>query len=322
MKQLLTILLLLITGLTHAADIPFTLDKPGNVSAAIYDAQGRMVRELLHAAPRNPGKHSLIWDGLDRDGNALPAGDYTWKLLQTPGLKATYLMSLGSNFPPGDDWRTACGPGTHHSPFGIAVEKPGFMSRPKPRKTSRPACSRCRLMAHRGSGPHCTRVRGTGRRAWPRTGGRSSCSGIRLWEDPRLKVKGNCDDAGLPHTFTATADGTAALLVDRSPVLEQKEAKPTREELTGQPIKLLRRRLPISLTHTVGHEGGGIKLEWSTPFQSRQAVPSADPQCTLFIISDFVPFWDALSPRRQKSHFFFGKWRFSWRVLMNDILGK
>jgi hypothetical protein len=30
---------LLTTSLTHAADIPFTFDKPGNVSAAIYDAK-------------------------------------------------------------------------------------------------------------------------------------------------------------------------------------------------------------------------------------------------------------------------------------------
>ena len=125
MRRLLTFLFLLITGTTHAADIPFTLDKPGNVSAAIYDAQGGLVRELLHAAPKTAGGHALIWDGLDRDGGALPAGEYTWKLLQTPGLKATYLMSLGSNFPPGDNWRTACGPGTHSSPFGIAVDESG-----------------------------------------------------------------------------------------------------------------------------------------------------------------------------------------------------
>lgn len=72
------------------------------------------------------GKQSLIWDGLDRDGNSLPVGDYTWKLLQTPGLKATYLMSVGSNYPPWNDWRTACGPGTHHAPFGIAVDQTGI----------------------------------------------------------------------------------------------------------------------------------------------------------------------------------------------------
>jgi hypothetical protein len=84
------------------------------------------------------------------------------------------------------------------------------------------------------------------------------------------------DDAGLPHTFTATTDGTVTLLVDRSPVLEQTEAKPAREELTGKPIKLLRRRIPISITHTTGHAGDGIKLEWSTPLQPRQVVPDAN----------------------------------------------
>ena len=84
------------------------------------------------------------------------------------------------------------------------------------------------------------------------------------------------DDAGLPHTFTATADGTVALLLDRSQVLERKEAKPAREEIAGKPIKLLRRRMPISLTYTTGHDGGGIKLEWSTPLQPRQPIPTAN----------------------------------------------
>jgi hypothetical protein len=117
---------LLLVYCAHAGGIRYQLPRAGNVSAAIYDAEGRLVRELLHAAPQEAGRHTLIWDGRDRDGNAQPAGKYTWKLLQTPGLKATYLMSLGSNFPPGNDWRTACGPGTHNSPFGVAVDETGI----------------------------------------------------------------------------------------------------------------------------------------------------------------------------------------------------
>jgi len=85
----------------------------------------------------------------------------------------------------------------------------------------------------------------------------------------------NCDDAGLPYTFTATADGTVALLINRLPVLERKEAKPTREEIAGKPIKLLRRQTPIEVTYTHGQQGGGIKLEWATPFQPRQPIPTA-----------------------------------------------
>jgi hypothetical protein len=105
--------------------IPFELREPGRVSAAVYDANGLLVRELLHAVPGTAGKHFLAWDGLDRDGNSLPAGVYTWKLLQTPGLRASYLMSVGSSFPPGTDWNTACGPGTHATPFGIAADATG-----------------------------------------------------------------------------------------------------------------------------------------------------------------------------------------------------
>ena len=63
----------------------------------------------------------------------------------------------------------------------------------------------------------------------------------------------NYDDAGIPHTFTATADGTVTLLINRSPVLEQTEAKPAREQLISKPVKLLRRSIPISLTQTTTH---------------------------------------------------------------------
>jgi hypothetical protein len=188
MRHLLT-LLLLNSGLTHAADIPFTLDKPGNVSAAIYDSQGRLVRELLHAAPKNAGKHSLIWDGLDRDGNSLSAGDYTWKLLQTPGLKASYLMSLGSNFPPGDNWRTACGPGTHHTPFGIAVDESGVYVSANTTEN----IETCMLkMSPDGASRLWTALHP---RAWDGAlslaldDGKLFMLGHRLWEDPRLKGK-------------------------------------------------------------------------------------------------------------------------------------
>ena len=109
-----------------ASDIPLEIAKPGNVSAAIYSPAGELVRELLHAVPMTAGKQSVVWDGLDRDGNSLPAGDYTWKLLQTSGLKAKFLMSVGSNYPPGSDWRTACGPGTHGAPGSVAVDATGI----------------------------------------------------------------------------------------------------------------------------------------------------------------------------------------------------
>jgi hypothetical protein len=100
--KLLFKILLFTSGITHAADIPFTLDKPGNVSAPIYDKGGRMVRELPRALPMQAGSHQFAWDGLDRSGAPLPAGDYTWKMLRTPGLEAKFLGMVGiTSVPPG-----------------------------------------------------------------------------------------------------------------------------------------------------------------------------------------------------------------------------
>jgi len=77
--------------------IEYALDQPGKVSLAIYDAAGRQVRTLLNASPQSAGKQSLLWDGLDRDGKPVSAGEYGWKLLQSPGVKAEYLFSLGTS---------------------------------------------------------------------------------------------------------------------------------------------------------------------------------------------------------------------------------
>lgn len=57
---------LLLAGCDHSGGIRYQLPQAGNVSAAVYDAEGRLVRELLRGAPQEAGQHSLIWDGLDR----------------------------------------------------------------------------------------------------------------------------------------------------------------------------------------------------------------------------------------------------------------
>ncbi|MFM9197582.1 MAG: FlgD immunoglobulin-like domain containing protein [Planctomycetia bacterium] len=183
------LLLLLACVATAAEVVPYTLTQPGNVSAAVYDADGRLVRELLHAVPQQPGTHSFVWDGLDRDGNSLPAGDYTWKLLQTPGLKATYLMSLGSNYPPGDAWNTACGPGTHHSPFGVAVDETGTYVAAHTTEN----IETCMLkMSPDGASRLWTALHPRpwdGALSLATDGGKLFMLGHTAWSDPRIKVK-------------------------------------------------------------------------------------------------------------------------------------
>lgn len=90
----------------EATSFTFELDEPGQVSAAIYDGDGRLVRELLRGAERDAGRHTLHWDGLDRAGEPQPTGDYEWRVLATPGFQARYITSLGINpgSAPYDKW--------------------------------------------------------------------------------------------------------------------------------------------------------------------------------------------------------------------------
>ncbi|GAA2795270.1 LamG-like jellyroll fold domain-containing protein [Crossiella cryophila] len=57
-----------------------TVDMGGNtqLSAAVYDSRGQLVRHLEELAPRT-GKVTLRWDGKDDSGQDLPKGTYTWR---------------------------------------------------------------------------------------------------------------------------------------------------------------------------------------------------------------------------------------------------
>jgi hypothetical protein len=103
--------------------VAYDLDRPGQVSAVIFDDQGHVVRELLHAAPRAAGRHEESWDGLDDKGQPVAAGAYSWKLLASDGLKAEYLMSLGTTAVP--PWKQM--PGNHGGVTSIAVDEAGFV---------------------------------------------------------------------------------------------------------------------------------------------------------------------------------------------------
>jgi hypothetical protein len=106
--------------------VEYELPRAGNLSLAIFDAQGRSVREILRAAPEEAGRHRLVWDGLDAGGRGVPAGEYHWKLLETQGLSVHYELSVGSNYPIGTDLSSSGGPGTHVAPFAVATDETGI----------------------------------------------------------------------------------------------------------------------------------------------------------------------------------------------------
>lgn len=123
----LTLLALAVSVSSHrlAADsfpVNFTIPAAGQVSAAIYDSSGRQLRSLLHGDPLTAGSYTITWDGLDRHGNPVAPGTYTWKMLRTPGFTATFVGHLGVN-PPGnayDFWL-----GSHGGAGSVAFDPSG-----------------------------------------------------------------------------------------------------------------------------------------------------------------------------------------------------
>ena len=81
---------------SNGMPISFSVEKPGPVSLGIYDAKGRMVRTLLRAKPLPVGKHTVAWDGLDRDGKSTE-GEFHWRLATSQRLTSEYLLSVGTS---------------------------------------------------------------------------------------------------------------------------------------------------------------------------------------------------------------------------------
>ncbi|MEZ4648321.1 MAG: FG-GAP-like repeat-containing protein [Candidatus Eisenbacteria bacterium] len=63
----------------EASVIDFSLESSGNVSVMVFDAGGRVVRDLVRGA-MEAGRHSLSWDGRDDRRQDVPAGVYFVKV--------------------------------------------------------------------------------------------------------------------------------------------------------------------------------------------------------------------------------------------------
>jgi len=102
--------------------ITYTIPEAGRVSLAVYNINGQLVRTLLTGKPHKVGQYTINWDGRDRYGNALPAGNYSWKLLSTKGLRAEFITQIGQN--PNPAWEK--GVSNHESPMAAAVDASGI----------------------------------------------------------------------------------------------------------------------------------------------------------------------------------------------------
>ena len=105
------------------AEVTFTLQRPGQVSLAVYGGGERLLRTLLSARPLGIGRRTVCWDGLDRDGAAQPPGGYAVKLLKTDGLRSEPAAQVGIN--PVPFWEE--GIGNHAPTTSIAVDAEGII---------------------------------------------------------------------------------------------------------------------------------------------------------------------------------------------------
>lgn len=57
----------------------YTLAKPGEVRAQIYDSKGKLIK-TLYLGQQNMGGHSIKWDGTDSSGATVSDGTYTYSV--------------------------------------------------------------------------------------------------------------------------------------------------------------------------------------------------------------------------------------------------
>jgi hypothetical protein len=79
--------------------IEFEQPIQGKASIVIENSKGDRVRNLVSGRTFGPGRHTLVWDGLDEAGRLVAPGDYHWRGITHGGIKPLYQM----NFANGDE---------------------------------------------------------------------------------------------------------------------------------------------------------------------------------------------------------------------------
>lgn len=57
------------------------LPQRGPLQIRVYDAAGRLVRDLLSSGATGPGSLRLVWDGRDNRGQAVASGVYYCRMV-------------------------------------------------------------------------------------------------------------------------------------------------------------------------------------------------------------------------------------------------
>jgi hypothetical protein len=77
----------------RSAELGFSLPRAANMSLAVYDATGALIRQLRRGGTA-AGTYRLTWDGRDAQGRAVPAGAYFCRLEADEQRAAARLLKL------------------------------------------------------------------------------------------------------------------------------------------------------------------------------------------------------------------------------------
>jgi hypothetical protein len=74
-------------------EIRYSLPAAGRARLAVYDARGRLLRELF-AGEQPAGPGSVTWDGRDGAGRAVASGVYLYRLETATGTQAKRMLLI------------------------------------------------------------------------------------------------------------------------------------------------------------------------------------------------------------------------------------
>jgi len=97
----------------------FTMPHAQQLSVALYNARGDLVRHIVVAKAEKAGAVTENWDGIDDAGHALPAGKYTWKAVTHDPFSVKYVLSVNNSGTPG--YPTADGTGAWGGDWGNPI---------------------------------------------------------------------------------------------------------------------------------------------------------------------------------------------------------
>lgn len=73
--------------------ISFALNKSGNVTLAIYDIYGRLIKSFINEEMYSEGEYSVVWNGTNENNESVESGSYIY-LLKTDSTTSMKMMTL------------------------------------------------------------------------------------------------------------------------------------------------------------------------------------------------------------------------------------